>query len=233
MEELPPSLKVVPLHAVHPLQASKWLDIAALLDVEEMASLIESLGEFYIYFVNGTTEIGREGASKQQFLECYREYIAALKEGRLPEAALYRSYFSSAWTAFPEHLCSVPVGEGKQLTRVIKPVVQLQIHSMHYSPVDHKFRSMTFGSEGILWGIQFSFPQMYKDLEEEEIIQIKADFPNHALFQKIQRWVRSYTIPTPFLIEGQKVNISARLGKASLPWINRHPDLLRKGFAVV
>lgn len=209
--------------AMKPIQASKWLKSQALIDTEEMAHLFDTLDAFKLYMAGCVTPIGEGELSRRRFLDLYHEYISALREGRRPDINRFRQPFSSAMTVDDTALFVMPVQDDKQLMRVCKPVVQMQLHTMGYS--DGEFRSMTLGKESMLWGIQFSYPQLFQDPEQNDIVKVDSAFPNTELFRSIQRWMRRNTIPTPFIVKGVQINASQRLGKRCLNWINDHPDL--------
>jgi len=215
-----------------PMQASKWLKIQLLADLSEMESLFTALEDFSI-FISGAVMPKGGDITQQQFLKVYSHYIEALKQGQIPSESTYRQMFGASLTKDPEALFVVPVGADRQLLRIGRPVLQLQPHSMDYSPLDGKFRAMVYGLESILWGIQFSYPQLYQDPETKEPLNVDERFPNTVLYKNLQRWVRNHTMPTPFLVDGKKVNVPIRLGKKCLPWINKHPQLLLKGIVVV
>lgn len=229
----PLPLRISTLATEGPLQASKWLKCQVLLDASEMESLFTALGSFDIYLTSSVHRPGEGLVAKQEFLKQYELYVAALQEGRFPDDAAC-AFFSSVFTASSEALYAVMVGEGQQLIRVIQPVIQLQSHRMDYSQADGKFRSMTFGSDSLLWGIQFSYPQLYQDNKTHEIHQMlnNEKFPNSLLFQKLQLWVRYHTTPTPMIVEGKKMNLPVRLGKNCFPWINNHPQLVTRNMQV-
>ena len=227
-----PQLRISTLAAEGPMQASKWLQNQVLLSSDEMVALFAALGEFTIFQTSSVVKQGEGWVSHQTFLDRYKSYVDALQQGQMPEEASY-ALFSSVFTVDPESLYAVLVGEDKQLIRVCRPVIQLQIHRMDYSPADGKFRSMTFGTDSILWGIQFSYPQLFQDKGSLEIKQAtSSEFVNAALFQTLQRWVRHHTAPTPFLVDGVKINVPVRLGKQCFAWINQHPQLKEKGLMI-
>lgn len=218
-----------------PLEASKWLKVQALLDLDEMTRLFEVLQPFSLFLcgiVKGSQGTGELPIS--DFLACYEAYLNALMSGQTPPVSGYQKYFSTAMTRSSDALYSKPVDGQQKLVRVKKPVVQLQPHTLDYSPFDQRFRSMVFGSETIPWGIQFSYPQIYHEPTSKAIISIKdtPEFPNTALFHALQKWMRQHTIPTPFVVGGVRTNVPARLGKQCLPWINKHPTLLAKSISV-
>lgn len=230
----PHSIRISNLAAEGPLQASKWLKSQVLLSGDEMTSLFKCLGPFYIYQTSCVHPRGQGEVTPQTFLDSYRHYGSTLERGEMPKEDSYSSLFSTVLTTTPDALYAVHVGENQQLIRLCRPVIQLQAHKMDYSPADGKFRSMTYGIESITWGIQFSFPQLFQENKTGEIKIVSGDeFPNTALFHTLQRWLRQHTAPVPFLVEGEKINVSMRLGKQCFSWINQHPQLEAKGLSIV
>lgn len=217
-----------------PMQASKWLDVQALLDVDEFALLLEALNSPLLFLTGSVCKEGEALISKGKFLDVYGKYIQALKEGILPDERECRPLFSAVMTATPDVLYAIPVEGGRQILRVSKPAVQMQFHKLGYSTADGKFRPMAFGSHSIFWGIQFSYPQLFQDMSTHEVFTVNesASFPNTLIFRSLQRWIRHHTIPTPFLVDGRKVNVPMRLGKNCTGWINNHPQLKQMGLAV-
>lgn len=218
-----------------PLQASKWLDLQLLIDVDELQELFCALGPFNIFKVGSVCPLQQGEISKALFLEQYEQYITHLKSGEIPPEKLYRSLFSSIFTVTNEALFQILVGEERRIIRVAKPVLQLQVNQISYSPVDGKFRTMVFSKDSILWGIQFSYPQLFQDSLTREVFQVlhSDQFPNSSLFKRLQKWTRQYTIPTPFEVNGQKINVPIRIGKKCLSWIHQHPQLQTGSIKVV
>lgn len=217
------------------LQASKWQKCQVLLDPEEMEALFADLGEFELYLCGSVVPRGESLLLPERFLEKYREYIGELKSGTVPDLNRYRSFFSAVMTVTPEAIFAIPVPTNQELIRVAKPIVQLQTLNIHYSTVDGKFHAGVFGKESIAWGVQFSYPQLYQDPQTKQIEQVRNDikqFPNSALFLRLQKWMRQHTLPTPFIAQGVKVNVPIRIGKRALPWINSHPQLVRENLSV-
>jgi hypothetical protein len=225
---------LIKTESIPPLRASKWLTSHVLLDESEMEKLLNDLGEIWMFPLGGVIPLDRESISHSEFLEVYKGYVSALKQGVLPTEQLFRRCLTSAWTCSPTSLYSVPLPDGfNELIKIEKPVIQLQHHTLDYSLSDDKFRSMVFGPQTISWGIQFSYPQLYQDRSMETFHVVESEeFPDTLLFKTLQRWIRAHTSPTPFLIGEKKVNSSIRLGKACFEWINRHPQLANKGLRV-
>lgn len=224
----------VKTHSGLALQASKWLKVPLLIEVDEMKALISHLDPFWIFLVSGVFPLDKGALSPKEFLDFYQVYVESLKRGEMPDESKFRQPFSSVWTVTTDALYSFPVGVNQQLIKVEKPVIQLQPHRFEYSPLDGKFRSMVFGKDSVWWGVQFSYPQLYQD-EHLQIMQVKDTeyFPNTAFFKKLQKWVRDNTVATPFMIEGKRVNVPIRLGKNCFSWINNHPQLSGRGLSVV
>lgn len=228
------SLRISELNAESPMQVSKWLKIQALLDFPEITALFETLGDFSIYMTSVLTPIGQGILSKEQFLATYKNYIEMLKNRQLPPEDDYKTIFSGVASVTPDLLYAIPMENGKQLIRTYKPGIQLQAHSMDYTLYDGKFRPMVFGKDSILWGLQFSYPQLYLDPKTKQVFQVGVSplFPNTSLFHQLQKWIRENTVPTPFYVENRKINVPMRLGKQCFPWINKHPQLLIKNIRV-
>jgi hypothetical protein len=213
-----------------PLEASKWLQCQALLSPEEMEHLFTSLEPFALFFAGSITAYGQAELPKFRFLELYKAYIADLRTGKEPYLADYRSYFSAVMTASNDALYKILTGTDRQLVRIAKPVIQMQAHNIDYSPFDGKFRSMVFGNGSISWGIQFSFPQLFQDTASKEVLQTRQQIHNvnTQLFQRLQKWMRTHTIPSPFCVQDSVIHVPVRLGKECFGWINSHPQLSAK-----
>lgn len=229
-----PSLRISTPGQNPPIEVSKWLRIQLLVDQEEMKRLVESLPSFHMFAVSGVMKCDQTLIAPEDFLREYSDYVSILQRGELPDENTYSRVFPTVWTSTMDALYAILVGEDQQLVRIAKPVIQLQHHRFDYSPFDGKFRSMVLGKETTMWGIQFSYPQLYKDPATHEIIMLNDGkaYPNTALFRKLQKWVRDNTIVTPFIVNGEQINVPIRLGKQCLSWINTHPQLAGKNLSV-
>lgn len=218
-----------------PLQASKWLDVYLLVDEVEMKDLLETLGDFKIFRVGALCQEGEGELSKEAFLHSYAQYVECLKRGEVPSQESYRPNFTSVFTVAQDHLFQVPVAGNRRIIRIEKPVLQLQANQLAYSSLDGKFRAMVFGHDNILWGLHFSFPQLYQDGATKEVFTVTdiPQFPNTALFRRLQLWTRHYTVPTPFYVDDKRLNAPYRLGKGCLSWINNHPQLNSQNIRVI
>lgn len=218
-----------------PMEASKWLKLQALVAYDEMDLLLKDLGDIKIVRAGAVVKKGEEILSHSAFLEAYKAYINALQEGKTPSESIYRAAFSTSFSLSDDCFCSIPVDNDRFLIRTVKPVLQLQPHSLDYSPHDRKFRPMVFGLDSVTWGIQFSYPQFFLDQKTKAPLQVDEsdEFPNTGLFRKVQRWLRHHTVPTPFLVDEAKINVPMRLGKNCFPWINQHPQIQQKPWRVI
>lgn len=217
-----------------PYHASKWLSVALLIDADEMQALFKHLGNFLIFNVGSIIKSGTGLTSHETFLSCYRLYVETLKKGHLPEDSIYRSLFSSIFTVSSDHLYTLNVSTDAILMRVKRPVIQLQAHNLDYSKADGKFRSMVFGQESVIWGVQFSYPQLFEEPQSHSVQKVEESlqFPNTTLFRTLQKWTRQHTSPTPFIVDEKIINVPMRLGKNCFAWINRHPQFEKKGLRV-
>ena len=212
--------------------ASKWLHLPLLIDVQEMSSLLDHLGEVYLFSTMGVQPVGKNTLFREQFLEAWQQYIASLRSEKIDEH-YFRFFMTLALTKTVDAVVFIDAGDGREMIRPVLPVVQTQMHRFSYSTEDKKFRSMVFGPNTISWGIQFSYPQLFQDPVQRNIEQaLNERFVNSTLFRALQEWVRRHTVPTPFFVEGKKVNVPIRLGKNCFSWINTHHDLVKRGLTV-
>ncbi|MBU6383932.1 MAG: hypothetical protein KGQ49_05485 [Verrucomicrobia bacterium] len=203
-------------------QGSKYLKYQVLCDENELGRLFQRLGAVWMYRLTGLND----GAPIEpgRFLLEYAQWMAALREGRVPSDQALRSLLASAWTVEPDALWKQEVPGKQYIVKLAKPVVQVQAHFFTYSALDEVFRPMTMGPGNIFWGLQFSFPQIYQDPKTMEFLEVE-ECPNATLFQTIKQWVRDETRATPFVVAGKKTNVPIRLGKGCFSWIHRHPQL--------
>lgn len=216
------------------LRVSKSLKHQVLLDEEEMRSLLDALDPVLIYAVSEAVDSKSGFIEQAHFLQKYAQYVECLKNGVFPEERPLRRFFSSIFTTTPDLLYAMEVGHEKFLIKALKPIIQLQGHHFFVSSIDGVFHPMVLGEESITWGIQFSYPQIYQSPKQHDYAKVvdSSDFPNTALFNRLVKWLRQHTLPTPFIFDGKQTNVPIRLGKQCFPWINKHPGLIAKRIKV-
>jgi hypothetical protein len=213
------------------LQVSKWLKVQVLLDQEEMQELLATLGEMAFVCVSDPVVAEEAIVSAQDFEAKYAEYVQMLKQGVVPSTSAFRRYFSSAMSSDLNSFYAMAISQDKYLIKPIKPVIQLQAHQFFYSEQDKKFHPMVLSEESISWGLQFSYPQVFQDVHTRTVGKT-SEFSDHALFTKLLKWMRSNTRPTPFVVGGALTNSPIRIGRKSLAWIEKHPQLKLKGIVI-
>ncbi len=208
-------------------QGSKFLKFQVLCDAEELALLFKE--SFTLFPLTGLCD--GQPLAPSYFLAEYASWIEMIKEGKVPSDAELRKILACAMTADLDALWLQPVANGRFIVKIGKPVIQVQAHFFTYSPIDGVFRPMTMGSESVFWGLQFSFPQIYQDPKTMEFLEIEES-PNTELFRKVKHWVRDATRATPFVVGGEKVNATIRIGKNCFTWIKNHPQLAAKNLGI-
>lgn len=209
------------------LSISKTLKITVLLDVEELKELLTHLNSPYFYTVQGICKKGEGIFSSEKWLHLYEDILEKVKR----EEA-YTPFPAAALSSSPEALYSIKVDENSYLIKPKLPVIQVQPAQVLYSSVDGQLRAVTYGQEGVFWGLHFSYPQLYQDSLTAEVKEVDLTLPNTALFRALQLWIRQSTRATPFLVEGKRVNEPIRLGKNCFSWIAKHPQLVKKGIGI-
>ena len=209
------------------MEASRWLRLQGLIDAEEMASLFEALSPFRIYSTASAVKKGQGEIAQEHFLSIWFSYIQSLKRGEIPEPSRYLLPFSSLFTRSEEALYSIELDAERELLRLAAPAIQLQPLYISYSKEAGKFQAMAYGKEAISWGVQFSFPQLFLDKESGRVIQTlrERELLNGALFKELRKWFRMHTRPALFEIGGSRLASPFRIGKKSVEWIEKHPQL--------
>jgi len=212
-------------------EAAKWLKVPVLADVAEFASLFQRLGDVGLYLLGVPGSESSLQISLSAFLASIEEWTKLLQTGGAPTMADCRSTLASALTCDSTCLWMQRLSDGRSLVKIRRPVIQLQAHFFSVDCEEKRFHSMVLGKESIFWGIQFSYPQIF--MESGTPRKVDGSFTNSALFQEIRRWARDETRATPFLLDGEKINVPIRLGKSCFSWIARHPQLKKRNLGVV
>jgi len=204
---------------------SRWVSLDFLIDLDEMRAFLKELEPFHLL---SSTPIQSEDPfylSQQDFLNAYSYYISELKEGRVPDPKRYKPYFHLFLTTLLDGVLRREVGSGKEILKISIPTLLVRPICLNLSKVDQSIRVGPLNPEGILWGLQISFPQLMQKAGAADIEPIKpqAD-PNAMLFKKVRGWIRSHTKPTLFKVNEKEVSVPIRLGKKCLSWINSHPQ---------
>jgi hypothetical protein len=198
-----------------------------------MRQLVQALGPFHIVQTSCPVALGSEEISIESFCHSYEQYVQALRQGAPLDC--FKPLFSSSISLSLDDFYVMQLPQpGRGLVKACRPVIQLQAHTFFYSFVDREFHSMVQGKESVAWGLQFSYPQLFQDPVTKKIVKVNdADlFPNTALYATLMRWMRTATLPTPFVVQGVKTNAPIRIGKQALEWVNQHPQLQRQGICV-
>jgi hypothetical protein len=230
-----PSLRISSPKDEGVLQVSKWNKCQVLLDYDEMSTLLRELSPVHFCVVSEPVKKDDGVVSSDVFLDHYKSYIEALKEGRLADESVFRKFFSAAMTGSTDIMYAIAVGTDKYLIKPIKPIIQLQAHHFFYSKLDGKFHPMVLSTESVTWGVQFSYPQLYQDPKSHRIAKVanSSEFPNTSIFARLLKWLRHHTLPTPFAVQDERVNAPIRIGRNCFEWIERHPQLNAKGIQVI
>ena len=212
------------------LQGSKARKFPILIDLGEMQALLNAIGEMEIFDASRPVNESESIISQSKFLKAYRTYIEGIKAGKLIDEDPLRPFFSSFFSSERASVYAMELPNGKLLLKTTSPIIQLKRHHFIFS--GGEFHSGVMGKESVSWGIEFSYPSLFLDPKTKAIVKVDGSFPNTALFQRLAKWVRCATLPTPFLFDGEQVNVPMRIGKNCLEWINNHPSLKARSLYV-
>lgn len=215
------------------MQAAKWVSHRVLLELSEMRSLFEELSPFYLLNVSEIIAQDSFFISEESFLSAYEKTLAGLKGGNSTKE--FSKIFSAAFSSSLSPFYAMKVKENGYLIKVIEPVIQVRSHQFSFSEIDHTFHSMVHGVDVIPWGLQFSYPQIYTNSLEGDIVEVLKNPKciNTKWYKKLANWVRNNTSPVSFIIDGKRVNATFRAGHQCYDWIENHPGLKEKGLNVL
>jgi hypothetical protein len=204
------------------LEGSKWISYQVLLDGLEMQDLFKHLMPCFLINVSQVITNQSGIFLLEDFFKLYHQYTETLAV--TPEM---RPFFSAHVTSSLDTHYAMEVKENTYLIKPLLPSLQLKICSFHFERETQKFHTMCFGKKEISWGLEFSYPALYRDPKTREIVQtLRSNTCNLSLFKKAVAWIRQHTRPTPLLIDGKKIIAPFRIGRY-------RPDLRYHGIEIV
>lgn len=215
--------------------ASKWLHLDLLVETSEFEQFFSSIDRpLFLFSTLGVQPKGKNRVGVSDFLSAWQRYIALLKQGLPVNDADFRFFFTLSCTFDLEAVRVLDLPNDREVIAPYAPLMQMQLHRFSYSMADNKFHSQAFGVHSVSWGVRLSYPQLYQypNTRKVEDALDETKFVNATLFSKARSWMREVSTPTPFLVEGQRVNVPIRLGKSCFSWIDAHPDLAGKKLSV-
>lgn len=205
---------------------SKWITFDLLVDPFEIKNLLDTLSPVHLISLQNAQPETPFLMTQDQFLEVYSYYISQLQSQKTPSLESFKKAFYLMISSSFDKIFIRKLENGKEFLVTAKPLIEVKPISLVFSQVDQSLRAAPYHPDGILWGLRFSFPQLMQNPSTLETEDIRKDNSlEAALFVKLRRWVREYTLATPFIIDSKKINLPVRLGKNCLSWINFHPDL--------
>lgn len=218
----------IPLHSEDTKisnRLSKWISVDVLLDIEEMSDLIQQLDPFFLISPQNANPQTPYLLSSSEFLLAYQGYIGSLQRGKITEIQEQKKFF---YLMMMPHLSGVylkPITQEKKALIFKSPYIEIKPITLIVSPIDHSIRPMPGLSQGVLWGMRFSCPQIVQQIESHEVETISfQEHPLGKMFKSLREWIRHHTRPTPFIIHSKKINLPIRLGKNCSKWIHQHPQ---------
>ncbi len=224
-----------------PFYASKWIHQVFLLGDQEIKNLLKHLEYPWLVRSSGLYSENEILLPQAKFESQWTHYLADLARGPIQDT-VYKPYFSLFVTEDPKTVGLVEVSQDKFSATQIAPNIIFQIHRFHYSPIDKKFRRLTFGTETVSWGLQASFPMLLQDPKTRAIqkVMMHKELANVLLWQKFQHHLKNCSRPVTFEVDGVRQTLPFRIGYScvnsdsdSLSWIDKHFELKHKKIQVV
>ena len=185
-------------NSVSSYQVSKWLNLSCNLAIFEIQELYEALGK------PKWVLCGKVFSEEDNVQNAFDYWLEEYAKGNVLPALLTQDENAYEKFALPD---------GKFIVRPIFPLIQIKEHRIVIAH-DQSIHSGVFGPDSIPFGITFSYPQLILDHNQKKVVEVlKAPYLNTELFKSLQKWVRNFTSPTPFVIDGKKRFEPFRIGK--------------------
>ncbi len=190
------------VHKKEDYRVSKWLSVSALLDPNELRSFAQEMGSFSLYRTGELVKT-TDPVPLDTWVSEYKEYLLCDKK------------ISPLLMTFDQNdVYGLETAQKEYLIYPKYPVIQIREHKFAVT-MDGRIQTMVFGKDSVRWGLIFSYPQIFYDPRTKTIVEVFKDkeAPNTEGFRKIQKWMRDWTKPVPFVIQGKRVNATFRVGK--------------------
>lgn len=201
---------------------ARFVKVAALLTLDHLQDLLDSLGPLVIARTGAVLDQGEIFLEKEDLLRHYKTYIEALEKGLDPDPKL-RPFLSTTLAPSKVSFKLDLIDSNRCIARANEPCIQLRYHVLAYSPIDHSFHSMALGKGTIPWGIEFSFAGLIQ--RGGTVEEVDRTSPAALQFRTLQKWLRHNTEPVCFRGEGWERRIAARISSDFAIKINAHPAL--------
>ena len=99
------------------------------------------------------------------------------------------------------------------IARQNKPVIEIKPFAFMLSS-ENQLLENVFGKGSVDFGIDFSYPMLFRS--NGEVVKTKDLFKEGEEFDKIKVFKRKYTIAAQFMLNGERLNGSFRIGKRAI-----------------
>lgn len=221
---------LLPVEKKIPYEVSRARSQRVLLDPEEMNSLFQVLGSFFLFRTATKNELPAQD-DRTEWRLLYEEYIEQLKLGDVGRAVLLSAFIAPSKESF--YALSTP--SKKIQIRPREPIIQITHHTFSFNPEEGQFYSQIFGAEALSWGVEWSFPLLFEEPFSKEVFKLTdaERWPALLLFKKWEGWLREHTEPVKFLSREKKEIAPFRIGKKAKSWAKELPALHKKGLTLL
>jgi len=194
------------------MEASKWIAHRILLTVSELKELFDFLEPIKLYNISQVLSSPEFEIPIPEFIDKYALYLKRLENRDKNPTKDLRHYFSCAMSQ-SENDFELKEINNKFMAKMISPAIQLRAHSYIITD-DDRIVSMATGSTSVSYGLQFSYPQLFRHPKTHEMVNVynNSDYPNGDCFRKLASWVRKHTRPVKLTINDKVVIAPFRQG---------------------
>ena len=169
------------------LQASRFISHSVLLSIEDLDQILTLLG----CQVCNISKVVEKIDYKDELLSSYRDYVADFEKGDvfLPN---YRANLACALTCELSCLNVQNLNDNRLIIRPILPIIQVGLFTFGISS-EGKLLSGALGASTRSYGLQFSFPALFRDPITGKNGNALKEGINAPMWKTLTKWIRNET----------------------------------------
>lgn len=212
-----------------PFEVSRQQKIGFLYDTQDLKELLELFKDIYCIDLTRPGKPSDLIIAFSELLPSLENNVASLKKNQsVSLSSTDQRLLNSSLSSTTDAIAELKLADGRSLLRPTLPLIQINPLRLYYSQELASIKSQVYGSDTIAWGIQLSYPQLFKDQGSGDVISTltpDSPLPNTALFKALQKWMRRNTKICTFKSGDMTISSNVRITPRALEWASSHPQL--------
>lgn len=212
-----------------PFEVSRQQKIGFLYDTQDLKELSELFKDVYCIDLTRPGKPTDLIIKFSELLPSLENNIIRLKKNQVaPLSSTDQRLLNSSLSSTTDAIAELKLADSRSLLRPTLPLIQINPLRLYYNQELATIKSQVYGRDTIAWGIQLSYPQLFKDQESGDVISTlipDSPLPNTALFKDAQKWMRRNTKICTFKSDNMTISSNVRITPRALEWVSYHSQL--------